>query len=352
MGEPPVKAPENDKMKDLKSRYEINLLSSWRIIWKRRKMIGQIMLVITILTIVVSLFMTNIYQARAVITPVAPKDSSGTGLSSILSQQLGEMPGLSGIRGATNAEEIVNLLGSNILREKVITRYNLLPVLFYEDWNAEKKCWKASEAGSILNPITWFSKLVSFMTPSPPNYIGKKEPGIPDVWDGIRELNDLVKVNYNKKQNSIIVTGNFRDPEIAAKLVEYFLAALTDHMSSEARRVALTNMKYLESQLGATTDPFIKQRIFSLIAQQLENSMMAEVKENFAFKIIDPPKAPDRKIKPKRVQMVLIALVASLFLGLFMAFFLEYLEKQNIKINIDISKTNLLLDRWRRRKQR
>ncbi len=80
-------------------------------------------------------------------------------------------------------------------------------------------------------------------------------------------------------------------------------------MSSEARRVATINQKYLEEQLGKTADPLIKQKIYNLIAQQLETSMMAEVKENFAFKVIDPPKVPDKRIKPKRIQMVLLSFV-------------------------------------------
>ena len=132
------------------------------------------------------------------------------------------------------------------------------------------------------------------------------------------------------KEKSITISAEFDDPIIAANLVNYFLAALSDHMSSEAKRVAAINKKYLEEQLLQTADPFIKQKIYNMIAQQLETSMMAEVKENFSFKVIDPPKVPDLKIKPKRAQMVMIAFIMALFMGVFVAFFLEYLEKQNI----------------------
>ena len=118
---------------------------------------------------------------------------------------------------------------------------------------------------------------------------------------------------------------------MAAKINEYFLTALTDHMSGEARRVAMINRQYLEEQLGKTADPLIKQKIYNLIAQQLETSMMAEVKENFAFKVIDPPKVPDKKIRPKRTQMVLLSFFASLFMGVFLAFFMEYREKMKSK---------------------
>ena len=55
--------------------------------------------------------------------------------------------------------------------------------------------------------------------------------------------------------------------------------------------------------------------------------MMAGVKENFAFKVIDPPLAPDKKVRPKHAQMVFLALFASLFIGILTAFFVEYIKK-------------------------
>ena len=123
----------------------------------------------------------------------------------------------------------------------------------------------------------------------------------------------------------------FPDPVMAAKMTNYFLTTLNDHMTSEAKRVARINMKYLEQQIDRTADPFIKQNIYALIAQQIETSMLAEVKENFAFKIIDPPKEPDQKIKPKRASMVMLSFVVSLFLGIFALFFKEYLKKSRAK---------------------
>jgi uncharacterized protein involved in exopolysaccharide biosynthesis len=95
--------------------------------------------------------------------------------------------------------------------------------------------------------------------------------------------------------------------------------------------VATINRQYLEDQLGKTADPLIRQKIYNLIAQQLETSMMAEVKENFAFKIIDPPKVPDKKTAPKRTLMVVLSLIVSLCIGVFSAFFMEYLEKMKSK---------------------
>jgi uncharacterized protein involved in exopolysaccharide biosynthesis len=325
---------ENAKIQDLTPKIEedeINLLDYWRVIWKRRKLIGRVIAAVVFLTVVISLLMTNIYQSKSVITPVATKEGARGGALSALAQQFGGLPGVA-IPGGSSASEIVALLESNILREMVITRYNLMPVLFHEAWDTEKKDWK--RGGINLNPLYYVGKLAKLVQPQAPKGVQKTEEGVPDIWDGIRELDDIVSVKNNIKENSITITADFYDPEMAAKLVEYFLLTLTDHMSAEARRVAMINRKYLEEQLATTADPLIKQNIYNLIAQQIETSMTAEVKENFAFKILDPPKAPDKKTKPKRAQMVILSFVVALFIGIFVAFFLEYLEKQNININI------------------
>ena len=81
--------------------------------------------------------------------------------------------------------------------------------------------------------------------------------------------------------------------------------------------------------LKYNADPLIKQNIYSLIARQIQITMMAEGKENFAFKILDPPRVPDRKIRPMIRTNIIISFIVSLFAGICLAFFMEYMK--NIK---------------------
>lgn len=314
---------------------EINLLELWQVVWKRRKFIAYFAGIVVVLTAVVSLLMTNIYESNAVITPVETKGGAGGGMAAALAAMGGGLGGMIALPESATSSEIVLLLNSNILREKIIKEYNLLPVLFSKQWDEEKKTWK--KGGFSLNPLTWISKLIALIKPADKKAV-KKEPGVPDMWDGLRALKDLVQIKSNVKEKSITISAQFDDPEIAARLAGYFVAALNDHMSQEARRVAAINKKYLEEQLPLNSDPLIKQKIYTMIAQQVETAMMAEVKENFSFKVIDPPMVPDKKIKPKRAQMVVLSFVVALFMAVFIVFFLEYLEKNKI-LKVDRPKT-------------
>ncbi len=307
-----------DKLKDIPDRpcsyptykREISMFNFWQVVWKRRKMIGYVAAATVLCAFIISLFVTNIYQAKAIIIPVVGKDSgSSSGGLAILTQQLGGSVGIP-MPSSANASEIVSLLNSNILRKRIIEQHNLLPILFYKKWDQKLQNWKKGYSILGLNPF---------------------KSNIPDIRDGLRLLEDIVKINRNSKDNTITISVNFHDPELAAKIADYYLLMLTNYMSSEAKRVAAINRKYLEEQLGSTTDPFIKQKTYNMIAQQIENGMMAEVKENFAFKVIDPPMAPDKKIEPQRVLIVLLSLVVSLLIGIGIAQFQEYYEKEKKK---------------------
>ena len=292
---------------------DTDFLTYWRIVRKGKHLVILVVIIAVFSIAILSLFMSNIYKATAVITPAATKEKEGTVTS--LMTQFGITP-----PGSSSGPEIVSLLNSNILREKVIQNYNLLPLLFHERWDEERKVWKEEK-------FPWLRKFIRSITSENTKGGKRKESPGPEIWDGLREFKEIVSVKNNLKENMITISVEFWNPEIAAKMVDNLLTALNDHMTSEAKRVAKVNMKYLEEQVDKNPDPFIKQKIYALIAQQIETSMMAEVKENFAFKVIDPPKAPDRKVKPQRALMIILSFVVSLFIGILAVFSREYFKR-------------------------
>jgi uncharacterized protein involved in exopolysaccharide biosynthesis len=266
---------------------EINLIDYLNVFFKHKKLIIAIVVIVVVATSIFTLFMTKIYTSKAIITPSVAHTELGA-MSAVATQF-----GLASPTSA-NATEIFNVLNSDILKDRIVKKYNLLPVFFTSD----------ALKGQTENQKS---------------------------WAGIRTLNYILKVDFISRDNMIIISSEYKDPKIAADIIKYTLGELTELMSGEAKRVADTNKKYLESQIDKTLDPFIRTKIYSMVAQQIETSMMAEVKENFAFKIIDPPRVPDSASKPKKLQIVIISFVVSLFLGVFIAFLKEYIDKFRMK---------------------
>jgi len=270
---------------------EIDLVELWHIIWKRRRLITTLVIFVTLTTIAVSLLMKNIYRSEAVILPL---ESSPAG-------KLGEFAGLAAIAGmslpvSSTTAEIKARLSSRMLYARIIQKYSLLPLLFPDKWDPRKHCWK-----------------------NPENH--------PTIEDGIRSLRQsLVHVSVDRKTESITISVDFPDPQVASRLVQYILKELREIMARDAEARAERTLRELERTLPRVADPLIQQKIYTLMAQQIETISLAKATESFAFKVIDPPRVPDKKYKPKRALMTAVAFVSSLFLGIFLAFFLEYIE--------------------------
>ena len=80
-------------------------------------------------------------------------------------------------------------------------------------------------------------------------------------------------------------------------------------------------LQYLTLQRNVLT------QVNSLLTQQYEMAKIEESKNDLVFQVIDSAQVPEKRSRPKRKQMVMMAFVGSLFFGIFLAFFLEYIEK-------------------------
>ena len=88
---------------------------------------------------------------------------------------------------------------------------------------------------------------------------------------------------------------------------------------SEAPTIGL---EYVRLKRKALT----QEKIFELMTQQYEIAKIDEAKEDISFQIIDRAIPPEKRVKPKRKLNVMLAGIVSLFAGIFLVFFLEYME--------------------------
>ncbi|MBU1154165.1 hypothetical protein KKB84_09450 [bacterium] len=76
----------------------------------------------------------------------------------------------------------------------------------------------------------------------------------------------------------------------------------------------------------------IQEMIYKLLLEEYEKAKISEAKEAIKIEVLDKATPSFKKIKPKIILNVLLAGTTSLFIGIFLAFFLEYLERQGINI--------------------
>ena len=77
----------------------------------------------------------------------------------------------------------------------------------------------------------------------------------------------------------------------------------------------MKSKKFIEEQIAKTHDALTRDRLYLMYGQEAEKEMMARNREQFGFRVIDSPRVPDRKFKPRRGLSAMLAAVLSFFAG-------------------------------------
>ncbi len=276
---------------------EINLLDLFIVLLRHKVMIFTVVFLTGAAAVIISLLMTNIYRSETTIVPTAQEKGGGLSALGGFGAMIASEAGI-GAGGSLEQFEVV--LKSRELTHSIVKEKNLLPVIFKDSWDSQAKKWKDE----------------------PP----KKE----DIYKAVQALLD---VKPDKKKNVMVVGFQNEDPETAKRILDYFIVGMSELLRRQTLDEAQAQQKHLYQQLGQTTDPLLKNKLYELIAKQIEAETLANVQKYYSFNIVDPSYVPERKFKPKRAQICVLSVVVAFFIAVFAAFFLEYVK--NLKTRED-----------------
>ncbi len=84
----------------------------------------------------------------------------------------------------------------------------------------------------------------------------------------------------------------------------------------------------------------VKIKIFGVLTEQLEMAKISEAEEGSQFEILDKARAPERKSRPRRSIMVILAGLAAGVLGVFGAFLIEFIKRKKREIKEEKNNDN------------
>lgn len=275
---------------------ETNLLDYFMVLVNHKMLIIGIVFFAGIAAIAINLSMTNIYRSTAIITPRGEEDISSRALSA-LGGLGGRQAARFGIGSAGSLLKLELVLKSHNLTRRTIEKYKLMPILFPDAWDKDSKQW----------------------TRNPP----------PTLQDGCITMQDLLATKVNNRNGVIEVGIEHKDPNTAKKLVEYYLAELSETLREEVLRDTAENMRFFKEQLNSTNDPLLKVRISSMLAEEIEKNTLAKAQKYYGFFVLDPPIVPDldKKIRPNRRNNCILSVTIAFFLAIFLAFLKEYVHR-------------------------
>jgi len=283
---------------------EINLLELWRVVMSYKWLIVAITLATTSLATAAAFIMTPIYRVEVLLAPVT--DDKAGGLAA-LAGQFGGLASLAGIDiggSGSDTGQSIAFLKSRAFTEEFVRDNNLLPLLFYKKWDADKQAWKV-----------------------------EKLQDMPTMWQAFDLFDKKIRfVSEDKKTGLVTLSIEWRDRELAAKWASELVQRINKTMRERAIAEAEKSLKFLNQELQKTSVVDVQQSIYKLIEGQTKTMMLANVREEYAFNVIDPAAIPDENkfIKPKRVLFILVGFIVGGVLGVSMAFVRSAINRKRV----------------------
>ena len=296
---------------------EIDLLELWNIIWQGKWFITGFTLICTLIAVYVTLYVLPVtYKSEAVLMP-ANSESEGGKLSALLGSLPINLPGAAG----SKTDKILAFLKSRNLQQRLIGKYNLLPVLYKNLWDQKNKKWKVDDPKKI-----------------------------PTVIKAIQSnaLEPSFQVEKDKKSGLIKISWESEDPKFAALMLKRVINELQHYLDNEYESDAKREREFVQKQLEKATqelefwesqvpnktltlsritrERLAAQTVYTELRKQLELAKIAEAKELITFKVLDPPFVPETKYKPKRTLICAVTMVTSGFLAIFLVFFIRFIK--------------------------
>jgi len=281
---------------DMEMEDEIHLADILITLLKHKFLIIGMVLLAGIAAVIFTVGRQRTYRSEATIEPTTQNvkiqqafSMGGSNLSAISDEQFT-------LGGSGSQSSIFSELNSRRLAARVIKTNKLMPTLFPEQWDHEKNRWKSD-------------------VPQP------------SLQDGIKAIRNLLQVETPRKSKNIISVAIIdKDPKMAKRLVDYYLAALSESMRAQVLRDTRENIRFLKEQLTKTRDPLVVEKIYALLASKVERETFAMAQKYFGFRILDPPIAPDtnKGTSTHRKRDCLLAVVVAFFLAVFLSFMIEF----------------------------
>jgi uncharacterized protein involved in exopolysaccharide biosynthesis len=212
------------------------------------------------------------YRAGVLLSPVTSTGSSQLGALGSIVSQIGGFASLAGLSagGDSKKSESTAVLQSEALTEKYIVENNLLPVLFWQKWDAKAGKWKTGDP-------EWTA------TPWKANNLFKKQ---------------VRSVTSDAKTGLVTLTIKWRDPHTAAKWANDLVAITNDYLRSRAIEETDRNIAFLSDQALKNNVVEVRQSIYKIMESEISKGMVARGSREYAFKILDPAVAPEKPTSP------------------------------------------------------
>ena len=116
------------------------------------------------------------------------------------------------------------------------------------------------------------------------------------MWLAVKDFKEgVLTIREDKRTGLLTIDVDWEDPAVAAKWANGFVALANERLRTRAIDEATRNIAFLNAQIPQTSVVEVQRAIYNLIESETKTLMLANVRMEFAFTVIDPAVPPERK---------------------------------------------------------
>lgn len=297
---------------------EINFLELFNVLIKGKWIIVSMTTFASIIGVVYSLNLPNIYESKAILVPENMSSAAGS-LSGYAS-----LAGAVGINIPSPGKEGNYVKALKKIKTLSFFENNILPYIFLPDlmavdaWNYE------------TNTIVYDEKLYSHKTNTWNRIASYPYQQNPSAQEAFEQFMFHFTLIQDPKNEFVEVKIKHQSPFVAKQWTELIIEKINTYYRDKDKAQSERAVSYLNKQIVMTSLSEVKQVIATLLQEETQKLTLIEAKQYYVLEIVDPPAVMEKKSDPKRAIICIISALLGGILSIFIVLIKQYGFKQKI----------------------
>ena len=299
---------------------EIDLRELFYVLLEGKWIIVSLTAFASIIGVIYSLLLPNIYESKAMLVPVNS--------SSSISGALGGYSGLAGLAGISlpaggdegnSAKAIEKIRSLSFFENNILPNIYLPDLMAVKSWNSKTNILAFDESIFDTNSNTWIRDY---------SYPRQQIPSAQESFERFKTAH--LSLSEDKKSGFITLSIKHQSPFIAKQWVELVVNEVNAFYRQKDKLESEKAVSYLNQQISMTGLSEIKQVLAQLLQEETKKLTLIEANQYYVFDYIDPPAVMEEKSYPKRALICILSALLGGMLSVLFVLIRHYAIKQKV----------------------
>jgi hypothetical protein len=293
---------------------DIDLRELFYVLLEGKWIIVSVTAFVSIIGVIYSLSLPNIYQSKAIMVPVNSSGSMSGAIGGYSS-----LAGLAGISLPSGGDQGNSVKALQKIRSLSFFENNIMPNIYLPDLMAVKS-WN-----SKTNTLNFDENIYEASTNNWVRDYSSPKQQIPSAQESYAVFKSKhFTLTEDKKSGFSTLSIKHQSPFIAKQWAELIVNEVNSFYRQKDKLESEKAANYLNQKISMTSLSEIKQVLAQLLQEETKKLTLIEANQFYVFDYIDPPAVMELKSEPKRALICILSALLGGMLSIALVFIRYY----------------------------